>query len=229
MEIPDLQTRISDLSTNNQTPVILQGRKIRLEPYNSQRDSEVLFSRLNGEPYSLGPKKIEAYDSNNLIWKLFPGGPFNTLQDLQDYVQKRSNNNSLIFTAFDQETNSQVGLIGKINSEPENLRVEIGSVVFCLLAKGTHACLEANYLILGHLFRIGFRAVVWRTAFVNEKSRNAALRAGFVLEMVRNGDVIGKGHLVDVAHFRILDFEWPEIKSKLERILYNIKDKGKVI
>ena len=106
-----------------------------------------------------------------------------------------------------------------LSNFPEHLKVEVGSVVFCPLAQGTNANLEANYLLLDNSFKLGYRRVEWKCDVLNERSRRAALRIGYKFEMEQDGQLVVKGRFRKTAWFSILDVGWPDVKAELERKL----------
>ena len=197
--------------------VTLQGKKVRLEPYDPDRDIPILFERTNGTPYQIGSKSIEPYDSNELIWKYIFLGPFSTADEFKTAISHHANlPNYTFFTIFDQETNSQIGLTSMMNNFPEFLKVEIGFVIMTTAAQGTGANYEACYLLLSHSFGLGYRRLEWKCDNLNERSKKSALGIGFVYEGVQMWHMIIKGKNRDTAWFRILSREWIEVKQRLE-------------
>lgn len=65
----------------------------------------------------------------------------------------------------------------------------------------------------------GGRRVEWKCDARNERSRNAALRLGFRFEGVFRQHMIVKGHNRDTAWFAMLDSDWPQVRSNIERWL----------
>jgi len=74
--------------------------------------------------------------------------------------------------------------------------------------------------MLARCFGLGYRRVEWKCDSRNERSRRAALRTGFLLEGIQAQHMIGQGRSRDTAWFRILDHERPEVKRRLETMLY---------
>lgn len=199
---------------------ILTGSKVRLEPLNIERDSQVLYERTHGSPFSLSNRSIDTYDCNELVWKYLLKGPFAALDEFISYLTTNSEKNGYAyFTVFDINTDSQIGFIAILNNFPEHLRAEIGSVVFCPLAQRTGANTETNYLLLSHLFSIGYRRIEWKCNDLNERSKKAALSLGFKFEMVQESHMIVKEQSRNTAWFRMIASEWPEAKCMLEKKL----------
>lgn len=202
-------------------PVTLTGQKVRLEPLDLQRDLENLFAISNGQPITLGNRSIETYDAEECIWRFMFGGPFATTVDMDAYFQPQLNApNGLPFTVFDLETGHQIGVANYMNNLPEHLKIELGSIWYSPIAQRTGANTEATYLMLKHAFEIGYRRLEWKCNALNETSRQSALKMGFRFEGIQESHFIIKNRNRDTAWFRILDHEWPEVKSRLEQRLY---------
>jgi RimJ/RimL family protein N-acetyltransferase len=75
---------------------------------------------------------------------------------------------------------------------------------------------EACYLMLRHCFDLGYRRMEWKCDSLNERSRRTALSLGFTFEGIQEYHMIARGRNRDTAWFRILDHEWPQVRSRLE-------------
>jgi len=202
-------------------PVTLTGRYVRLEPLQLDRDAERLYAVSNGQPATLGDRSIGAYDAEQQVWRYMAGGPFASATALADYLRPQIETpNALSFCVFDSATNSQVGVTTYMNNFPAHLKIELGNIWYSPLVHRTQANLEATYLMLRHAFDLGYRRVEWKCDSLNERSRRAALRMGFQFEGIQEYHFIVKGHNRDTAWFRILDREWPDVKTRLEKLLY---------
>ena len=68
-----------------------------------------------------------------------------------------------------------------------------------------------------HCFEdLGYRRVEWKANNLNEPSKRAAIRLGFVFEGVFRNHMVVKGRSRDTAWFSITDWEWPVVKGGLE-------------
>ncbi len=56
--------------------VVLEGRFVRLEPFDLTRDLEALYAVSNGQPVTVGERSVGAYDADALIWRYMFKGPF---------------------------------------------------------------------------------------------------------------------------------------------------------
>jgi RimJ/RimL family protein N-acetyltransferase len=201
-------------------PIEFTGKIVKLKPLDIARDSEVLFFRTNGSPIVTQSKSLDSYDHDKLIWQYFAYGPFNSLDEFRSHISEIANSpNMLTFCVFDVETDLQIGMATLIN-QPQYLKIEIGHVIYSPIAQRTGANLEACYLLLSHCFKLGYRRAEWKCHSLNVRSHRAALNIGFTFEFTQMYHMISKGANRDTSWFRILDFEWEDVKKKLEHKLY---------
>ncbi|TMC73911.1 MAG: GNAT family N-acetyltransferase, partial [Chloroflexi bacterium] len=74
----------------------------------------------------------------------------------------------------------------------------------------TRKATEAIFLLAGHAFDdLGYRRLEWKCDSLNEPSRRAAERFGFVYEGVFRQHMVVKGRNRDTAWFSMTDGEWP--------------------
>ncbi len=200
--------------------VTLEGRLVRLVPLDVVRDTAALFALMDGTPITLGERHVEAYDADALIWRWLFAGPFEDQQGFAAYVQRLVDpSNSLAMVVYDKATGWQVGIACFMNNSPADLKIELGSICYSPIAQRTGANTEATYLMLGHCFGLGYRRLEWKCNALNERSRKAALRMGFQFEGIQDAHMVVKDRNRDTAWFRILDSEWPDVKTRLEGLL----------
>jgi RimJ/RimL family protein N-acetyltransferase len=201
-------------------PVTLTGSSVRLAPLDLERDVDALHAVSNGQPAHLGDRSIPAYDAEAMIWRYMPVGPFVDAEALRASLRTQVEApNGLCLCVFDLPTGRPVGAVNFMTNMPEHLKVELGSIWYSPLVQRTKANLESAYLMLGHAFAIGYRRVEWKCDSLNERSRRSALRIGFQFEGIQDCHYIVKGRNRDTAWFRILDHEWPDVKTRLEAML----------
>ncbi len=201
-------------------PATFTGDFVRLEPYDESRDLEALYVISNGTHIERSGRRVEAYDAEALIWRYMFLGPFPTLADFAVYMRGQANApNGLPYTVFDLESGEPVGIINYMSNVPDHLKIELGSIWYSPIAQRTKANLESTYLLLRNAFDLGYRRLEWKCNALNERSRRAALRMGFKFEGIQESHMIVKGRNRDTAWFRILDTEWPDVKTQLETLL----------
>ena len=120
-----------------------------------------------------------------------------------------------------REDDRIVGSTRFLALRPEHRSVEIGWTWLHPDAWGTGINVEAKLLMLEHAFeRLGCLRVELKTDARNERSRGAmaALPAQFEGVHRKHMRVRG-GERRDSAWYAVIDDEWPEVKSALERRL----------
>lgn len=202
-------------------PVVLTGKIVRLQPLDLDRDAPILFARSNGQPARMGDRSVDAYDADTLIWRYMNGGPFADEAALRGWLRPQiDGQDRLALTVYDLATDSPVGVANLMSNSPANLSIELGSIWYSPLAQKTGANIEAAYLMLRHVFDLGYRRVVWKCDALNARSRAAALKLGFQFEGIHAYHYIVKGRNRDTAWFRMLDAEWQTVRQQLEDRLY---------
>lgn len=200
--------------------VTLVGRFVRLEPL-SRSHAPVLHRHSDGSPIELAGRSFPAYDPNELIWRYLFVGPFADFAGFERYIDELiCGADRLALCVIDQASDQPVGVVNLMSNAPMHLRIELGGIWFSPVVQRTQANLESAYLMLSHCFALGYRRVEWKCDSRNERSRRAALRIGFTFEGVQEQHMIVKGRSRDTAWFRMLDYEWPTVKARLEAMLY---------
>ena len=201
-------------------PVTLEGSRVRLAPLDLDRDAVALHAVSSGQPARLGERQVDAYDPDAMIWRYMSGGPFDRAEDLADWLRAQVvAPNGLCLCVFDAPSSQPIGVANFMSNAPEHLKIELGSIWYGPLAQRTGANTEATYLMLRHAFDLGYRRVEWKCEALNARSRSAALRMGFTFEGIQEYHYIIKGRNRETPWFRILDHEWPAVKTLLEGFL----------
>jgi RimJ/RimL family protein N-acetyltransferase len=203
------------------SPIILSKKHVRLEPLVIVRDAMPLFDVSNGSPITLNDRSMDAYDSGDLIWRYMFDGPFENVAHLEASLLPQVNAaNGLCLCICDLTSGRQVGVANLMSNSPAHLKIELGGIWYSPIIQRTKANTEATYLMLKHVFSLGYRRAEWKCDAKNERSRRAALRMGFQFEGIQENHMIVKDCNRDTAWFRILDTEWPEVQKKLDHLLH---------
>ncbi|MDN5743878.1 MAG: GNAT family N-acetyltransferase [Nocardioidaceae bacterium] len=103
---------------------------------------------------------------------------------------------------------------------PEHARLEIAGVLFGDGLGRTRAATESLHLLMQHAFdELGYRRVEWKCDSLNEASRRAAQRLGFVAEGRFRRHMVSNGRNRDTDWFSIIDEEWPALRAAHQRWL----------
>lgn len=105
------------------------------------------------------------------------------------------------------------GFLSYLRIDPRGGVIEIGSIVFSPGMQRTTAATEAIYLLLKYAFDLGYRRCEWKCDDLNEPSRRAAERLGFVYEGTFQKATHYKGRNRDTAWYAITDDHWPNVES----------------
>jgi RimJ/RimL family protein N-acetyltransferase len=124
-----------------------------------------------------------------------------------------------------------VGFLAYLRITPHDGAIEIGAIVYSRQLQRTTAATEAQYLLLNHAFDSGYRRVEWKCDDLNEPSRRAAVRFGYLYEGTFRMATHYKGRSRDTAWYAITIDRWPQIKRTFEAWLArdNFDDDGNQI
>jgi RimJ/RimL family protein N-acetyltransferase len=184
----------------------LEGVTVRLEPVEPVRHGEALFEASHG---AAGDPRI---------WDYLPYGPFASRDAFRAWLDERAaSDDPLFFTVVDRETGLPRGMASLMRIVPEHGVIEIGHIWFAPALQRTRQATEAIYLLSRHAFDdLGYRRYEWKCDSLNEPSRRAAARFGFVFEGVFRQHMVIKGRNRDSAWFSVLDTEWPVVRAAFE-------------
>jgi N-acetyltransferase len=186
------------------TPVVLEGRDVRLEPLTLQ--------------HVAGLAEIGLDDD---LWKWIPTS-VRTPEEMVAYVQtalnERANGSALPFALVERTSGRTVGSTRYANIERVHHRLEIGWTWVAREWQRTAINTEAKYLLLRHAFEtLKCIRVELKTDSLNARSRAAILRIGAREEgTFRNHMITASGRVRHSVYFSIIDSEWPDVKAALE-------------
>ncbi len=192
----------------------LRGQAYSLLPLDPERDAQALFALSHGSP-----EKAE-------LWTHKPYGPFTSADAMAEWMQACAlSGDPLWFTVMHDATQRQAGMVSFLNMEPEHRTLELGHIWYGPEFQRTDANTQSVYLMLCEAFdRLACRRVEWKCDALNTRSRQAALRLGFVFEGIFRQHRIAKGRNRDTAWYAMLDSDWPGIKHNLETWLQSPPD-----
>jgi RimJ/RimL family protein N-acetyltransferase len=184
-------------------PTTLRGRYVTLEPLNAEGHTTALW---------------QATNSHDELWTWLAEGPFATEADLRQSIQQKQSGTSAVFLAIvPANTSLPAGWASYMRIEPAHGVVEVGNIMLSPALQRTTAATEAMYLMARHVFEdLGYRRYEWKCNALNEPSRRAALRYGFIFEGIFRQHMVIKGRSRDTAWFSMLEREWPARKQAFE-------------
>jgi RimJ/RimL family protein N-acetyltransferase len=188
-------------------PVTLEGVHVRLEPLSRSHHEALSRVGLEGDLWRWAPVVVQSAD------------------DMRRYIEAalgaQADGTALPFAIVERASATVVGSTRYGNIERSDRRVEIGWTWIARPWQRTPVNTECKYMLLRHAFEtLGCIRVELKTDVLNERSRRALLRIGAKEEGIfRNHMVTSTGRIRDTIYYSIIDREWPEVKSRLERRL----------
>ena len=181
----------------------LEGETVRLEPVDAGRHAVDLFTASEGAP---------------ALWDYLAYGPFPNQHVFTEWLrERRASDDPLFYAVIDRESGTARGMASLMRIVPEHGVIEIGHIWFAPLLQRTRQATEAIFLLARHAFDdLGYRRFEWKCDSLNEPSRRAAKRFGFVFEGVFRQHMVIKDRNRDTAWFSILDGEWPVVRAAFE-------------
>jgi len=181
----------------------LEGETVRLEPVDPSRHAGDLFATSEGAPE---------------LWDYLAYGPFPSQQLFTEWLEERaSSRDPLFYAVVDGNSGTAGGMASFMRIKPDNGVIEIGHIWFAPVLQRTHQATEAIYLLARHSFDdLGYRRLEWKCDALNQPSRRAAERFGFVFEGVFRQHMVIKDRNRDTAWFSIVDGEWPAVRAAFE-------------
>ncbi|KAB2850963.1 MAG: GNAT family N-acetyltransferase [Hyphomicrobiaceae bacterium] len=184
--------------------VTLEGRSCRLEPLDAERHARDLH-------------EANSRDTAGRMWTYMGYGPFAALQAYTAWVKDAAAKPDPFFYAIiDKASGKALGVASLLRIDPPNGVIEVGHIAYAPALQKTVAATEAMYLMMKHVFDLGYRRYEWKCDFLNEPSRQAAARLGFTYEGRFRQAVMYKGRNRDTDWFSIIDKEWPTLRDGFE-------------
>lgn len=185
----------------------LVGRYCRLEPVDPARHAGPIHA-------------ANAFDRDGAMWTYLPYGPFESVAAYRDWMEKACLGDDPLFWAIvEVRTGEAIGVAAFLRIDRGNGVIEVGHLAFSPRLQRTPAATEAMFLMMRHAFDLGYRRYEWKCDALNQRSRTAAERLGFLYEGTFRQAVVRKGHNRDTAWYSVVDREWPARRAAFERWL----------
>jgi RimJ/RimL family protein N-acetyltransferase len=186
------------------SPVILEGRHVRLEPLLPSHEESLVAAAADGELW-------------NSTVTIVP-----SRSDMAEYItaglDAQAQGHELPFVIIRKSTGQLVGTTRFYFIDRVNRHVEIGYTWLAASAQRSAVNTEAKLLLLTHAFE-NWRCirVALITDVLNQQSRAAILRLGAKEEgILRHHLIMPGGRYRDSVCFSIIESEWPEVKDRLQ-------------
>ena len=124
------------------------------------------------------------------------------------------------YAIVDKESGKALGTFALIRINRGSRVNEVGSVTYSPQLKRTRLATEAQYLLARYVFEeLEYRRYEWKCDALNQPSRYAAERLGFIYEGTFRQAVVYKGRNRDTDWLAMIDKDWPAVKIRLEKWL----------
>lgn len=178
-------------------PVALEGRYVRLEPYDRARHLRALWDAFGGMAI-------------NPLLRYFAQADFADMDAFDAWSEAVIKSGWVREVIVDKADGKVVGMAHYMRPDPANGVVEIGGIAHGGGMSRSPLSTEAQYLLAKHVFEdLGYRRYEWKCHNGNAASKRTAARLGFSFEGVFRQHMLSKGENRDTAWFSIIDSEWP--------------------
>jgi RimJ/RimL family protein N-acetyltransferase len=172
------------------------------------------------EPDRHAAELFAAYadDKDGRNWTYLTAGPFASLAEYQKWMDETCSGDDPLFHAvIDKRDGRAVGVASYLRIDAGMGVIEVGHINFSTRLQRTVASTEAMFLMMRRAFdELGYRRYEWKCDSLNEPSRRAALRLGFVFEGIFRQATMYRGRNRDTAWYSIIDKEWPALQRAYE-------------
>ena len=185
----------------------LTGRYCRVEPLDPARHTADLLA-------------ANARDADGAGWTYLSAGPLTTPEAYREWMHQSCMGEDPLYCAIvSLPEEKAVGVASYMRIDPKAGAIEVGGIKYSPLLQRTRAATEAMYLMMQHVFELGYRRYEWKCDTLNAPSRAAAQRYGFSYEGIFRQATVYKNRSRDTAWFSIIDSEWPAIDAAFTRWL----------
>lgn len=185
----------------------MEGRYCRLEPLDPARHAAELF-------------QAYAADGSGVLWTYLPYGPFVSPAEFTQWMAREClGDDPLFYAIIDYRSGKAAGVASFLRISPAMGSIEVGHINYAPVLQRTAAATESMFLMMKHVFELGYRRYEWKCDSLNAPSRSAALRLGFSYEGLFRQAAIYKGRSRNTAWYAAVDSEWPQLKAAFERWL----------
>lgn len=167
-------------------------------------------------------------DTGGRGWTYMAYGPFTDYAVFAEWLGQSCLGDDPQFHTIFGADGRALGLASYLNIVPATGVIEIGHIHFAPALQRTAAATETMYLMLARVFdELGYRRCEWKCNDLNQPSRDAALRLGFVYEGTFRQATVVKGRNRDTAWYSMIDSEWPARRDAFRTWLSNIDAEGR--
>jgi len=185
------------------SPVVLEGRHVRLEPLTIAHVDDLRRVSADGELWKLWYTAVPAPDA--------------VAAYVEAALAQQAAGTALPFVVRARASGEIVGCTRYAHAEAANRRLEIGYTWYAPAVQRSAVNTECKWLLLRHAFEtLGCIRVEFLTHWLNQRSRAAIERLGAKQEgVLRNHRILPDGSWRDTVVFSIIESEWPAVNTHL--------------
>ena len=188
--------------------ITLEGHYTRIEPLDPARHGDDLYA------------SARAPGAEDRFRYLFEDAPADRSAFSPWLEKAASSADPLFFATIDKRTGRAEGRQALMRIDNTHGVIEIGSILWGPAIARSRVTTETLYLFASYVFdTLGYRRFEWKCNNLNEPSKRAAERFGFVFEGIFRQHMVAKGQNRDTAWFAMIDADWPRLKAGYERWL----------
>lgn len=178
----------------------------------------VILERLEEKHF---PDLWENIGSQAELWTWWPDDPVKTAAEYDDYLRAfiKLSADIVIYAVMPLSGPNEgkaLGLAIALSEDRQGNRTSELGLFYGSRLQRTRAGTEAAYILADLMFKSNHRRMAWKTNSLNDRSRKAAERFGFVYEGTQRQEQINKGRNRDSVTYSIIDSEWPICKKAFE-------------
>ena len=155
---------------------------------------------------------------------------FTNYADCAEFVAEKmaefEKGNLVMLVIVENSTQQIIGTSSLYEISLRHKRLELGSSWLARQHQGKHYNALIKLLLIDYLIMsLGFNRLQWKTDALNEKSKQAMLKLGFIYEgTLRRHAITASGRIRDSLVFALTDLDWECVKLVIEaRIADKIK------
>ncbi|WP_045826564.1 GNAT family N-acetyltransferase [Teredinibacter turnerae] len=188
-------------------------------PANTLRGRYAALERLRPEDHTAPLwNQIDA-PQHDALWTYLPYGPFPDPASFSAWMTTLEDSTNALFYVIHDLYGQPLGQFALSSIDRQHGVVELAHVLFSPALKQSTIATEAVYLLLEHIFTLGFRRCFWKCNALNQGSRHAAVRFGFQFEGVFRQAMVVKGRNRDTAWFGMTHTDWRRAQDAYSRWL----------
>jgi N-acetyltransferase len=189
-------------------PTVLTGAHVLLEPLRLSHANDLLLA-----------------GGDDATWRYMARPALRSVEDAESMIRQAlvetEAGREVAFAIVATTSGKVVGSTRFLDIQRPHRALEIGWTWIGAPWQRTSINTECKLLLLGHAFdMLGAHRVTLKTDARNERSQRAIERIGGVREgVLRRHRVCWDGFVRDTVYYGILDHEWPQVRTRLERML----------